>query len=362
VSAQEVWELEPPLREWLGVAPRPEAPAPARSSRPLEVSIIQVRRFLECPLQGWARFGLRLAEDDEDDPATRQDEPFATDRLTATALLREVFLQALLDGKLDQSAAALEPIYEDRAAALARAGRMPAGLFRAADRRRHRACLMTWAAAAWERGLLARGPYGVHRFGRAAENERVDVLGDPIELAVPLGDDTVRVHLYGRTGIVARGLPGTLTPVMRDTVKDKDFLAGFLDALVLTVEKPYGREDYQLHILTTAGGGDPASSQRWLRGIDEGRARAYLTGVVADMLGKPHEYLLPCEAVFAFLGPKATPISRSIEAMVDGRESCSSEWGPVPDFTRYGPPDEDDARAMIESRFGLFRDCGALGQ
>jgi exodeoxyribonuclease V gamma subunit len=361
VSAREIWALEPRLRDWLNVAPRYEPPVQLQSNRPLEVSLSQVRQFLECPLQAWGRFSLRLAQDDEDDPANREDEPFATGHLTATMLLREVFSDALAAGTLDQGWGALEPIYERRAAVLARRGRMPVGLFREAERRWHRECLATWAAVARERRLLARGPFKVHRFGRAAENERVDVLGDPIEFDVPIGTRTVRVHLYGRTGMVSLSLPGTLSLVARDKIKEKYFLAGFLDALVLSAEKRYDKDEYHLQVLSASEAGKPADSQRLLHGVEPGGARGYLIGVLTDMLGGPHAYLLPCEAVFEYL-TKGKSVAASVEDMKESdRAPCSSRWGPVPDFTLYEPPTEEEARAMIERRFGLLRACGGLG-
>ena len=104
-------------------------------------------------------------------------------------------------------------------------------------------------------------------------------------------------------------------------------------------------------------------SKRLLHGIDRERARGYLSDVLADMLGGPHAYLLPCEAVFAYMGEKRTPVAESVRAMVeDGKRPCSSEWGPVRDFALYDPPDETLARAMIDRRFGLFYDCGGLGE
>jgi exodeoxyribonuclease V gamma subunit len=329
------------------------------------VSLRQVRQFLECPLQGWARLELDLGKDEDDDEAVREDEPFATDRRSETALLHDVFLDALAAGRLEspEDWPAFESFYRDRARAVARAGAMPAGLFREIEQRRHRDWLTTWAAAVRARGLVRSGPYRVRRFGRAGENERADDLGPaiPFDLTITGTDGqarAARVNLFGRTGIVSRALPGSLACVRREG-GDKDFLAGFLDALVLSLIEDIDLAEFQVHILL----GKPEENVRLLRGIDRGRAREYLAGVLADMLGQRHAYLLPCEAVFAFLSEKQTPIAESVEAMVESdRIPCSSRWGPVPDFTRYDPPSEADARALIERRFGLFRDCGGLGR
>jgi exodeoxyribonuclease V gamma subunit len=377
MTPERIWSLDRSLRRWLRLEPHEPAAgggtgtAPGRTL-PQEVSLRQVRQFLECPLQGWARLSLRLAEDQEDDEAVREDEPFTTARLSETVLLRDVFLDALTAGCLDGDGEidwpAFESYYSARAEALARAGAMPVGLFRTIEQRRHRDCLTTWAAALRQRALSPKGPYGVCRFGRAGENERADDLGPPLrfDVILPAADgvgQSMCVHLFGRTGIVSRNLPGSLACVDR-AAGPRDFLAGFLDALVLGLIDDTDLGEYHVHILDGSGsGGKPDANVRRLRGIDRRRAREYLAGVLAEMLGQRHAYLLPCEAVFAYLSRKQTPIAESIEAMAENdRMACSSRRGPVPDFTRYEPPDEDEARAMIERRFGLFRDCGGLGE
>jgi exodeoxyribonuclease V gamma subunit len=377
MTPERVWGLDQSLRRWLRIGPAHEPAASAgtgaRQTLPREVSLRQVRQFLECPLQGWARLALRLAEDAEDDEAVREDEPFATDRLSETVLLRDVFLDALTAGRLDGEGEidwpAFESFYSVRAEALARAGAMPVGLFRTIELRRHGDRLANWAAAWRQRALAPRGPYSVRRFGRAAENERADDLGPPLRFDILLpaadgADRSVRVHLFGRTGIVSRNLPGSLACVNRAAAGPRDFLAGFLDALVLSLIDDADVDEFQVHILDGSGpGGKPDANVRRLRGIDRRRAREYLAGVLAEMLGQRHAYLLPCEAVFAYLSRKQTPIAQSIEEMMENdRVACSSRRGPVPDFTLFEPPGEDEALAMIERRFGLFRDCGGLGE
>ena len=95
LSPEEIWRLGGSLRDWLGLCPPFEPKAGDRPARRLQVSIREVRRFLECPLQGWARLMLRLREDDDGGEAERDDEPFATARFQETILLRDVFLDML---------------------------------------------------------------------------------------------------------------------------------------------------------------------------------------------------------------------------------------------------------------------------
>ena len=242
---------------------------------------------------------------------------------------------------------------------------MPVGLFREADRRRHLACLGSWYEGASRRGLLEHGPFRVHRFGRAAENERIDALGDPIPIDVPLRDAegrpaTVRVELYGRTEIVSRSLPGSLTCVPRDSARDKDFLGGFLDAVVLSlVPGHHDPAGYEVHVLT-ASSGDPERLQRRFRDLDAEHARAYLAGLLSDMLGASHAYLLPCEAVFEFLAEAEAKADLGDRRGSQGEHHASAARGTAPCPTSPCTTRPTTTRPGPSSgrRFGLYRDCG----
>jgi exodeoxyribonuclease V gamma subunit len=278
-------------------------------------------------------------------------------------LLRGVFQDALQNPAGALTPSSLAALYDPRAEVMGRSGLMPVGLFRDSGRRRHLACLNAWHQGARSRGLLAAGPFQVQRFGRASEHERVDLLCDPIALDVPLpgpegASTTVRVEIHGRTEPVSSTLPGSLTCVTRDEAKSKDFLAGFLDAVVLTVASARPSPvDHQAHILPHAEKGG-ADFERRFGGIDQTVARSYLTGLLADMFGGRHDYLLPCEAVFDYL-EKGKNVAASIdEIKEDGRKSCSSRYGPVRNFALYDPPPDDVAEAMIDRRFGLFLNSG----
>lgn len=366
LKPQSLYEFEEPLRDWLGLCPIVGAKQDRSAKRRLEVSLSDLRQFLRCPLQGWARLMLRLREDEEEDEAARLDEPFATGRLSETGLLREVFFDAIRRDIRGNVSDAFATLYDSRAEWRARRGLMPVGLFGEAERRRHLAYLTGWHQAARQSELLGAGRFLIHRFGRAREDERVDRLESVIPLDVPLpngsdGPRTVRVELFGRTEMVAPDLPGSMTPVVRDKAKDKDFIAGFLDAVTLSLLP--GHHDpaaYHVHVIPNSQDINDSKTHRIMRNIDESRARTFLTDLLADLLGGSHAYLLPCEAVFAHL-LKGTSIQDFVEKIKESEnESCSSRYGPVPNFEQYEPPDEDKARAMIERRFGLFRDSGGI--
>jgi exodeoxyribonuclease V gamma subunit len=309
---------------------------------------------------------LRLREDG-DDALSREDEPFATGAPPTSALLREVFLEALSRGPRYDNRETWAAIYDARAESLARTGAMPVGLFRDAERKRHLACLGAWRGHVERMEVLSRGPLQVYRFGRAAEHERVDRLERPIVLDVPLNGGTegarnVRVEVFGRTEIVAPHLPGSFIPVARDELKAKDVLAGFLDSVVLSLlPDRQASDEYHANVLLATQGELPPRARRIFRGIDPRRARDFLTSLLADLLGGSHVYLLPCEAVFDYLR-MGVPIESSVEEMKDNGSACSSRYGPVPDFARYDPLAEDEARRVVDRRFGLFLDSGGLAE
>lgn len=367
MTSEALWRLEGPYRDWLGLCPpyQPQSKTVEPPTRLIEVSLREIRQFLECPLQSWARLRLRIRENANEGAADREDEPFATTTRDQTTLLRSVFHDGLQHPSGKLSTALLEALYLPRAEILARSGLMPVGLFRESDRHRHLACLDAWHLGANQRGLLDQGPFRIQRFGRASENEQVDALRDPIPLDVPIpGPDgssqVVRVEIHGRTELASANLPGSLTCVTRDKTKPKDFFAGFLDALVfqLTPDSTPG-EGYQAHVLTQSTKGGP-DHERHFQGLNPTNSRAFLTELLAEMFGGPHTYLLPCEAVFDFL-VKRKRISESIEEIKDDdRKACSSRYGPVPNFASYAPPDDDLAEAIIARRFGLFQECGGV--
>ena len=361
--------LDPRLVHWLGLCPLESASGRTGLPDKISLSLREIRRFLECPLQGWARLMLRLREDDREDLTAKEDEHFSTQTFAETGLLRDVFFD-LLNHRLDRvDLKAILKAYEPRAEALLRQGQTPVGIFREVEQRRHLACLMEWQRSALNRGLAERLPFEIYRFGRAGEHEQVSRLERPIILNVPVrrgqgkGEEaTVRVELHGSTEMVSRRWPGSLTLLTRDNVAERDFLGGFLDAVVLSLLPDRGRPtEHHAHVIPTPDLGNPAATQRTFRPIDEAKARGFLSDVVADLIGGTHAYLLPVEAVFAALSDKAIPVAASVEQMKeDDRAPCRSRYGPVPNIAMYEPPPEDEAARLIERRFGLFRDSGGL--
>ena len=112
LTPESLHEFTEPVRDWLGLCPIVGAKQDRSAPRRLEISFRDLRQFLQCPLQGWARLMLRLREDEEEDEAAREDEPFVTGRLGETSLLREVFFDALGRDIRGNVPDAFEPLYD----------------------------------------------------------------------------------------------------------------------------------------------------------------------------------------------------------------------------------------------------------
>ena len=117
----------------------------------LVVPLTAIRQFLEDPLQGSARFRLRLREVEGDDEiADREDESFETERPLRTSLLREAVSRALLGGGPGGTPTA-EPLWDRVIAAFTAAagreelrGRAPTGFFADVERPALHAVLRGW--------------------------------------------------------------------------------------------------------------------------------------------------------------------------------------------------------------------------
>ena len=363
--------------------PRPRAPVAEPTEAPTKViiSLTDLRRFLEDPLQGSARFRLRLREALGDDELTdREDELFATGALPRSVQLREAMIGAVLASTVVPSSEAVAARYDEISLHEELAGRGPAGLFREAERERHVAILNKWAE---QLSRIARGGplHGrVLHFGQAFENEDVRAILPAITFA--LGADGARpplqVELHGRTSVLVEAPDLPRASVIftcraedadEETRLDKESLAAFLDHVALAAAglSQAGAGHRGLLLLTHAAQHD--IEERRFAALDIARARDYLARLVRDLLtgtlgpdGAPtglHAYVLPCEAVLRarhkgiLPGDEAADLWRRCRE--GGRIRFSTLRGPIRDAeVRWNPPPAEMAARMAADRFGLF--------
>jgi exodeoxyribonuclease V gamma subunit len=350
----------------LGFARLPDGGA-ATEGR-IVVPMYALVKFLEFPLQGWARFRVGLDEQEDEDAMALEDEPFETPRRDETLFLRSVLLEA--------RGRSLEEAYDAVVRDRELRGRGPSGVFAQGERESHLATLVTW-----KRELAACDipvdSIEVHRFGPAGEHARADEVHDAVVVDVGVEDAQgvlriVRAEIGGRTLPLGPGAATSVIPLKRGqdvssddwarADEDRASLRAFVDHAVLSASGvAEGRDHACVAVVATPDG---ALTRRRVFGALSGdEARGWLRVIVGELLGGPHAYFLPCEAVFVHRhkapAGSVTPFiddARAKLADSDGPPALRSAYGPVPRPHEHPSPAEDDARAMIERRFGAFFD------
>ena len=360
---------EPPFRalaETLGLSRLPEAPRSSEDK--FVVPMYALVKFLEFPLQGWARFRVGLDEYDEDDILARENEPFETDLRDETLLLREVLLGAVARGQ------PLEEAYEQVVRERELRGRGPSGIFATGERGDHLRTLETWREELAKAQVTAAG-IQVHRFGRAGEHARVDQVHDALLLDVGMIDSLgveriLRVEITGRTLPLDLGSRSSITLLRRAAERrddewtragrERSALRAFVDHAVLSAS---GAVDERPHrsviVVATPEGAVTERSEFEL--LPRGEALGWLRGLVREMLAGPHAYFFPCEAVLA--RQRVDPRSPARRWLEQARDKLRDKEGPLPLRSAYGPvprlqefpiPGEEAASAMIANRFGAY--------
>jgi exodeoxyribonuclease V gamma subunit len=356
-----VWEQ---LAEALGVfaPPRTEATEDTRLDT-LTVSIGAIRNFLECPLQGSARFLLRMRDDEDEDVLAREDEAFEASRLHRAIILRKVFLTALGSGKkpTDES---LATAYDQIKTRYELKGELPTGVFAASDREQHLGILASWRKAFFY--LTSGRPTvpKVLRFGAAREfADAVDEVFAPVVLEVDIPTDAEpvkrRVEIVGTAQPLIEDPAFTLIPLAGEA-KPTHVLRGFLDHLLLSAA---GRSPATEHTVCLLKADDkPEPDCFTFAAFAQTEARGYLTTLLEDMLSGVHAYLLPCEAFLKIKKKEGVVLDRQklpqkLDDLREGVGYTSSNYGPIknPELC-YEPPTEEDALAIIHRRFGPFLD------
>jgi exodeoxyribonuclease V gamma subunit len=353
------------LAEHLGLARLPEVAA-AVDGR-VTVPMYAIVKFLEMPLQGWASFRLGLDETESEDLAARESEPFETDPRDETLILRDVMLAAA------QTGCSLEEAYDSAVRDRELRGLGPSGVFARGERADALRALETWKRELEQRGV-GLGSLVMHRFGRAGEHARPARAHEAVVIEVDVPDASGKVHhvraeIQGRTLPVGARADGAVSVTLAKRANEapkeewaragrkRSTLRSFVDHAVLAASgEPLGPCDGLVVVASQDG---PVPQEMHFRPLTPDAAKSWLRGVVRELLGAPHAYFLPCEAVFVRSEregePPATAIVEEARDKLrggDGPPALRSAYGPVPRPQEYPIPDEATAREMIERRFG----------
>ncbi len=357
-------KLRERLREDLQFAEFETAPAAAHRA-PMEefaLPIAAIRKYLECPLQGAARFSLGMLED-EDAPEQAEDEPVQQSRFDRTVMLREVFWRARAN--LD----VLDDEYARQVRIAQAKGHAPAGLFAEIAARADDAALRQWIAQASQAGVTDFDKWKDVRIGRADEFAGAGEILAPIALNANLRchDGTIvtqRVSLYGTLRTVSPESGAAIACVLHKNVTPKDFLPAFLNAIVLAATGATLPERFRAIVIGTLSTKQSEFIREFLP-MDRDSALGFLNTVGGDLLSTGNEYFLPIEAVAEVVEELDKPANRRdlVQAVERIRfnefSKSSSAYGPVRNATSFDPPDEEEIAKIVERRFrpiiGIFR-------
>ncbi len=348
------------LREWvkddLQFAKFESAPA-ATTFAPMEelaLAIAAIRRYLECPLQGAARYSLGMLEDEEA-PEDAEDEPVEQSRLNRAVMLRKVFWRA--GGKLD----AIDEEYAREVRIAQAHGHASAGQFAEAAKAADDSALRQWIAQASEAGVSDFDGWNDFRIGRADEFADAAKPLPPISLnaEVHRHDGTImtrRVSLYGTIRGVSPEAGAAINCVLRKSIKPKDFLPAFLNAIVLAASGAKLPDKFRA-IVIRANCENKADWIREFKPLEQNSALAYLTAVVGDLLSTGNDYFLPIEAVEKVVkqlddAKKPRDLIDTVEQiLLNDFSKCSSDYGPVRNPRDFDPPDEKTIEQIVARRF-----------
>jgi exodeoxyribonuclease V gamma subunit len=353
--------LSPHVREQLRARlrfidlPRPTGPV---ATRELLLPIVALRRYLECPLQGAARYALGLFEQGDGDDQGTDEEPLDQDALDRTMSLREALWSAR--GDPDK----IEAIYGQNYALRELKGDAPTGPFARAAQDRDLAKLRLSVVQAEKMGIVNLDGWQQVALGGGDEFSEIDrTLPEiAIEIDATRADNTLihGVKLRGQIGPVSADLSRWIRCIAGKKAKPTDFLDGFLAAIVLSA----AGETMPLDFVAIALGGDEDGQnvKKFSRSFSPpGRAEAleYLGLLTRDLLSDQNHYFLPIEAVGQIISrgmTKDREIQDAVETIRDNDFAfCRSDFGPVADARSFPSYVPKDIRAIVDRRFGPLK-------
>ncbi len=342
-------ELAPddPRRAGLLLPPIPPRPA-AEAGAVVRVTLDDLRRFLDCPVQAAARRIVGRADDDDD--ASGDSEPFDLDRWTHADVVRALVLGALGATTSVEALAAHGVAH----------GTFPLGAFG------ERARSLASDEAEQMLAELRRARPGVReaaavRFG--AGREHGDAAGralDPIALG-PLPDGRA-LELVGTTAPLLGGEEPLQLDFGAERARERKQIAdlrlalrAFVDHAALCLEPRATARSRRALVVARHG-----STSVTLKPLRPDLARRWLAGLARELATEPQTSFMPIESVLrvAHLFVSGSPtlerdLSRSIDVVRGPKwEGGRSRYGPVRGAVRLPAPSAP-AR-LVGQRFALF--------
>lgn len=342
--------LSKQARQLLGIAEQPRA-VQCEGGGEGVMKLATVRKFLECPLQGWAAFRLGLREEDFSDPVVRNEEAFETPYLESLLVQRDTFVDAWNCGSIDAAA----EHYEKRVQISEMQGRTPTGFFKLAEKSRHLEVVRAWHA---QLSQDDNPPETIIQllFGSGHESAPACLPMPPVPVVTSEGAEHV---MSGRSGFLSKDLRHAFVcqPRPLKSFAFKHLLQPFLDCVCLSLLGRIAGGLFTVHVLCTDG-----ARKTFFRIPEPDACRTFLAAAVEDITEHAHAYVLPLDAVFdwKYENRNGASLEDIIARMLDNRRANNScSYGPAR-AADYKPP--RDAEALAERRLGLLFACMTDGK
>jgi exodeoxyribonuclease V gamma subunit len=333
------------LENTVGLLNVPGASASANGR--VEMPLIALRRFLECPLQGSTRYLLGMY-DEEDTSEPDEEDVFHTSPMDRARILRDAFGRALSsEGRGITEQAVVNSL--DESLQIERCwGRFPSGVFGGIELKAFLDVLRQWCAAFQRLGPNADSV--TYCFGPAPEH-----FVGTLQTAEPLALE--QAEITGTTQNVLLRPRGSLILAIREKSSKKELLKSFLDHVLLSASGLLPEAPHSCFVLPPSADAQPQIFE--FAAISSEHARHYLTDVIQDLRSGVHEYLLPFETALE-LAPDANGgferrrVRSTLRFLPENLRGTSSLYGPVRHPERFLAPEEDIALSILQRRFGLF--------
>jgi exodeoxyribonuclease V gamma subunit len=356
--------IRPTVGHAIGLLTPPDTAAAGEAApEEITISLAALRRYLECPLQGAARYAMGLNDDEDEAEESAEDEPLERSALDRVMLLREVFEQG---SGLDTPSR--DRIWSEKFKIAAMHGRAPAGVFGDAAREADRAALEQWYAQALQAGAGDLTQFAQVRMGADDEFARAAETLDPLILEVSISEPggkvgKRRVRIQGTLGLLHRQRQrgpfdmGVLA-IARDQAKAADFLRLALGVAALAAAGAPIAPEFNAAVVTAPKKNPQAAAAHQIAAPTPAQARKYLADLVSDLLSTGNDRFIPIEAVEK--ARQAIREGRPEEALFDEVEAVRDEqghktrsaYGPVRDaWLRFEAPDGDEIARIIRRRY-----------
>lgn len=328
----------------------------------VRVSISALRLFLECQVQGYAKFHFGDRDDEsEDDIATLENEPFELKPYAKVPFLRRAWVDALSLSRTPDS------YVEEQARRLVLRGEWPEGVFARAELAHAKDVLRRWSEQLADDASLGSCTFRTHTFGPVDEADQTAIAHPSLALSLPRNADGVvrEVELVGRINAMDEST-STYLHLVSTSSMDPNKLSRYRReaCLRLTLESSLvaaatGTSTESCAFALAIACDEPTNLiAKSVPGWNSEEARTWLQSLVSDLLGDAPQNLLPYEAAFKWAtSTKPMRLSDTIDDMVEAHEAgdesaerYSFAKGPIRRVGELETLDEESLKRLVLRR------------